>query len=381
MAHFMPWYQTPDVSGYWGWHWTMEHFTPSTTDENGRPEIASYLMPLTGPYDSRDESVLEYQMLLMRLSGIDGVIVDWYGMEDFWDYGVLNASTHALFDYVQRAGLRFAICYEDQTIKHMVENNHLPADEAEAHGQAVMQYLAETWFQADAYLKVGERPVLLVFGPQYFTTASEWETLFSELETRPALVTLDNHTESAGLSSFPWPPMWAGTDGILSRDALARYLTGFYRKADLWDYEVAGAFPGFRDIYEEAGIASETRVLDPEQGETFRYTLDLAIEQEPDVVQLITWNDYGESTSIEPTEEFGYRYLERVQATRRTTDPEGFPFAAEDLRLPLRLYELRKAYAGDAEVQAQLDGVFEAILNGDVEGAHVILADVEDRND
>jgi hypothetical protein len=230
-------------------------------------------------------------------------------------------------------------------------------------------------------LKVGERPVLLVFGPQYFTTASEWETLFSALETRPALVTLDNHTESAGLSSFPWPPMWAGTDGILSRDALARYLTGFYRKADLWDYEVAGAFPGFRDIYEEAGIASETRVLDPEQGETFRYTLDLAIEQEPDVVQLITWNDYGESTSIEPTEEFGYRYLERVQATRRTTDPEGFPFAAEDLRLPLRLYELRKAYAGDAEVQAQLDGVFEAILNGDVECAHVILADVEDRND
>jgi hypothetical protein len=89
-------------------------------------------MPLTGPYDSRDESVLEYQMLLMRLSGIDGVIVDWYGMEDFWDYGVLNASTHALFDYVQRAGLRFAICYEDQTIKHMVENNHLRADEAEA---------------------------------------------------------------------------------------------------------------------------------------------------------------------------------------------------------------------------------------------------------
>jgi len=56
-------------------------------------------------------------------------------------------------------------------------------------------------------------------------------------------------------------------------------------------------------------------------------------------------------------------------------------FTVEDLRLPLRLYELRKAYAGDAEVQAQLDGVFEAILDGDVEGAHVILADVEDRND
>jgi hypothetical protein len=341
-------------------------------------EIASYLMPLTGPYDSRDEAVLEYQVLLMRLSGIDGVIVDWYGMEDFRDYGVLNASTHALFDHVQRAGLRFAICYEDQTIKHMVENNHLWADEAEANGQAVMQYLETTWFGEDAYLKVAGRPVLLVFGPQYFTSASEWEMLFSELDVRPALVTLDGHTESAGLSSFPWPPMWAGTDGILSRDALARYLTGFYRKAALWDYQVAGAFPGFRDIYEEAGIASEARVLDPEQGETFQYTLDLAIDQEPDVVQLITWNDYGESTSLEPTEEFGYRYLERVQAARRATDPAGFPFAAEDLRLPLRLYELREAHAGDAEVQARLDGVLPAILEGDMDTVQEILAEVEE---
>ena len=51
MAHYMPWYQTPDVTGYWGWHWTMNHFNPAQTDENGRPQIASHTMPLTGPYD------------------------------------------------------------------------------------------------------------------------------------------------------------------------------------------------------------------------------------------------------------------------------------------------------------------------------------------
>ena len=128
MAHYMPWYQTPSVSGYWGWHWTMEHFDPSKTDENGRPDIASYYLPLTGPYDSSDDAMLEYQVLLMKLSGIDGVIVDWYGMEAFWDYAVLNESTHKLFDYIKKAGLRFAICYEDQTIKHMVDNNHLPVE-------------------------------------------------------------------------------------------------------------------------------------------------------------------------------------------------------------------------------------------------------------
>src|SRR5687768_13485599 len=58
MAHYMPWYQTPEVTGYWGWHWTMDHFDPSKTDANGRPEIASHYMPLTGPYDSSDPDLL-----------------------------------------------------------------------------------------------------------------------------------------------------------------------------------------------------------------------------------------------------------------------------------------------------------------------------------
>ena len=43
----------------------------------------------------------------MKLSGIDGVIVDWYGSENFWDYGLLNESTQALFKYIKKAGLTF----------------------------------------------------------------------------------------------------------------------------------------------------------------------------------------------------------------------------------------------------------------------------------
>jgi hypothetical protein len=374
MAHYMPWYQTPSVSGHWGWHWTMEHFRPSRLDENGRRAIASYYYPLTGPYDSSDDALLEYQVLLMYLSGIDGVIVDWYGTERFWDYAVLNASTNKLFTYIQWAGLRFAICYEDQTVKHMVDNEHLPVKDIYAHGQDVMRYLDDTWFQQDAYLKVLNQPVLFTFGPQYFKRALDWDTLFSVLHTRPALITLDGHTEPAGLSSYPWPPMWAGKNGVLSQEALERYLNTFYRRAKRWDYVVAGAFPGFQDIYKEAGVSTEARYLDPRDGETFRITLQLALDQHPDVIQLITWNDYGESTSIEPTEEFGYQYLEMVQEARRATDPAGFRFAAKDLRLALRLFKLRQAYADDADANALLDRVFEAILGGDLDLARNTLS-------
>lgn len=373
LAHFMPWYQTPEVSGYWGWHWTMEHFDPDTVDAEGRPEIASYTLPLTGPYDSRDPAILEYQVLLMKLSGIDGVIVDWYGIEVFWDYGVLNESTHALFDSVKAAGLQFAICYEDQSIKHMVDNKHLSSSDVYTHGQDVMRAMETDWFGDDAYLKIGGQPALFTFGPQYFKNASDWDELFSVLAVRPAFFTLDGHTESAATAAYPWPPMWASKEGVLSQEALTDYLTGFYAKAQKWPVLVGGAFPGFHDIYKDAGVSAEERILDARDGATFGETLQLALEQQPDMIQLITWNDYGEDTTIEPTEEYGYRYLEVVQETRRATDPEPFPYTPDDLRLPFLLFQLRKAHGGDAAVDAELDTAVAALYQGDVDAARTIL--------
>ncbi len=57
-------------------------------------------------------------------------------------------------------------------------------------------------------------------------------------------------------------------------------------------------------------------------------------------IQLVTWNDYGEGTMIEPTHEFGYTFLEIVQQARRKELGQAFTFTADDLRLPARLYAL-----------------------------------------
>ena len=67
-------------------------------------------------------------------------------------------------------------------------------------------------------------------------------------------------------------------------------------------------------------------------------------------IQLVTWNDYGEGTMFEPTHEQGYRSLEVVQEARRKESGGKFPFAAEDLRLPARLYALRKKPGLDSAV-------------------------------
>ncbi len=365
LAHYMPWYQTPQVSGRWGWHWTMNHF-------DAPAEIASHSTPLTGPYDSQDEAILEYQALLMKLSGIDGVIVDWYGTAHFNDYALINAATGKLFEVMTRAGLRFAICYEDRTIQTLIDGGRLNTDTALAQGQRDFEYAAEQWFGSDAYVSYQEQPLVFVFGPLYFRQLTDWETIFAGFTPTPALVTLDNYLAFGSLTNYPWPPMSLSGGIELPQAALENYLERFYRNAQRRDLVVGSAFPGFHDIYAEAGVRSSYGSIDARDGETLRSTLDLALAQGADIVQLVTWNDYGEGTTIEPTEEYGYQYLELIQAARANLDGS---FTADEnvLRLPLRLLELRRAHQGDPAVNAELDRVFAALVTGDFLRAQAIL--------
>lgn len=374
MAHYMPWYQSLKGSGAWGWHWTMNHFTPRLSDDGQWTEFASHYTPLTGLYDSSDEAILEYQVQLMKLSGIDGVIVDWYGIENFWDYGTIHASTQKLFEVIKKAGLKFVICYEDQTVKHMLENGHLQQADALAHGQDVMRYLQDTWFTDDAYLKFNGQPLLFVFGPQYFKSGEEWNGLFTALDPQPLLVTLDNPTPGAAVAAYPWPPMWASKGGVLSNEDLQAYLVDFYQKSQSWPFHAAGAFPGFDDIYQEAEVSASYGFLDAQDGQVFRTTLQQALDHNPDLIQLITWNDYGEGTVIEPTLELGYRYLETVLEARQALSGGAHPYGPADLRLPYELYQMRGQYAADAAVSSELEQASAALLAGDVPGAEEILA-------
>ena len=79
VAHYMPWFQARPFSLAYGWHWTMNRYDPAALGPDGLPRLASHYHPTIGPYDSRDPDVIEYHALLMRVAGIDGIAVDWYG--------------------------------------------------------------------------------------------------------------------------------------------------------------------------------------------------------------------------------------------------------------------------------------------------------------
>jgi hypothetical protein len=371
MVHYMPVYQSKPYSGYWGWHWTMNHYDPEILDGQGRRNIASHYYPLIGPYDSRDPDLVEYHALLMKVAGIDGAIADWSGSSNLYDYPLINQATSKLFDALSVAGLRFAVCYEDQSITQLINNRWISPAEAVFVGQLDMFYVANHWANTPTYLALEGKPVVLNFGPQYFFNEADWALILSVFSGGAQFFPLDNRLGTVAAGAFPWPPMWLSVGGVLTPEALDQYLVDFYASSATWPSVVGGAVPGFHDIYQEAGVQPSFGYLDARDGQTFSETLDRALFAQPPVIQLVTWNDFNEGTNIEPTQEFGYRYLEHVQDVARGF--RALPYTREDLPLPYTLYVLRKEFAGDAVVRAQLNEAAAFIVSGEPAQARAIF--------
>ncbi len=318
LVHYMPWFESKATSGTWGWHWTMGRFDPEQSDSKGRRAIASHYYPLIGPYDSAHADVLEYHTLLMHVAGIDGVIADWYGVEDFNDYAMIHRRTSSLFGALVRQGLKFAVCYEDRVVKAMVERGRLTAAQAVEQGKKDLRFCADHWFKAPNYVTWEGKPLVLVFGPDYLNR-SQWEAILSGLRPNPALFTL-HERRPAAVGSFAWPPMWAAKSGQLDAKGLDDYLDRFSKQDGL---KIGGAFPGFRDIYKEAGVQPSHGYLDARNGETFRHTLTRAKALGSPLVQIATWNDFGEGTCIEPAPSTGtvtWKRFRTFDGNVRTSD-------------------------------------------------------------
>jgi len=175
--------------------------------------------------------------------------------------------------------------------------------------------------------------------------------------------------------------MWLtqANGGVLSVTQLLTYLAGFEQKASVesWPAFVSSAFPRFHDIYQQAGVGSSYGFLDDRNGDTFRLTLGRAFTNTAALVQVVTWNYFGEGTIVEPTREYGYRDLGMLQDFRRQYLNPAFSRTTNDLALPWRVYQSRRAHAGNAVVAAELDAIFDNLVSGDLALAAARLTALE----
>ena len=347
LAHYMPWYQANSQSGEWGWHWTMDHFDPNEVRWDGKRKLASTDYPLIGLYDSGDRHVLECQIQQMKLAGIDGVIIDWYGVHDLNDYKMIHENAKRLVAVIKRAGLRFAICYEDRSVGEAVKKSVIKKEQTVAHALESLEWVAQNWFIDEAYLRIDGKPVLLLFGPMMLEDG-KLKQVTEKLTPKPVTFSLPHLKESGGTDSiFAWPPVDGGRR--VSDKQWKKELGDLYRKEKSEIKPIPIAFPGYRDFYERAGIRKSYGSIADRDGLTWNESLDLAFSQNSPVIQIATWNDYGEGTVVEPTTNLGYRYL--YQLSQKIKEP----VTESELALPAELLKLRKRTEQNTEIQKVLE--------------------------
>ena len=230
---------------------TKKH-NPEEMRVDGLPDLWSHYHPLIGVYHSSDPHVIECQLLQMKLAGIDGVIVDWYGISKAADYPKSHEATIAVFDMAGKLGMQFAICFEDRTIEYQVERKLLEEGDIEEHLIETLSWLQENWFQASHYVSLDGRPVLLNFGPIYVKDAAIWKRAFENLPVRPKFFALHHLWKKVGADGgFTWvyANVW---ENHPRKSEIQRRITQHYRNVSDNPQEIiASALPGFRDVYEK----------------------------------------------------------------------------------------------------------------------------------
>ncbi|HLV78907.1 MAG TPA: endo-1,3-alpha-glucanase family glycosylhydrolase [Chthonomonadaceae bacterium] len=329
LAHYMSWYQIEKGPGdatrtwaHWRWDGPGAHHDPEKRRDDGLRDIASVFYPLIGPYSSVSRAVVRYHLETARAAGIQGLIVDWYGIGDNTD-----APIPLLLEEADRLGMRIAICYEEKL--NFLWRGVKSRDEAIRDAMADLKYVVSRYTSNAAYLRRDGKPVIFQFdgwgegplGPKYFTP----EELKRILGSLPAPVaycrqglTPAYHPEIPG--AFQW---WSSS---------AADIRGFAEQARQMVQEGKLAFfaneisPGFDDTG-VWGWGDGARVTPRAGLSLLRATFDLAFTAHPELVQIVTWNDFNEGTVVEPTREHGFQYLDALatwwaQKRGTTTDLE-----------------------------------------------------------
>ena len=199
-----------------------------------------------------------------------------------------------------------------------------------------LRYLAENFFKDDSYVKVEGRPLLLDFGPIQMESPKDWYRSFSILTTKPMFLVLEGKMGSVNNATYS-----DNAQGVYT------WVNPNPNYAIAKDYKcfVGGAMPGFWDYYKEGEGGTGYQTYSAENGALFQRQLDAARQAGLKYLQISTWNDYGEGTTIEPTLEYGYKYLLMLQKFT------GVSYQQADLELIYRWYQARVAQPNNAKVK------------------------------
>lgn len=314
IAHYLPWFETDlnDPKDPWK-HWVWKHpkadHDPTRTRADGLRDIASVNYPLIGPYSSDAPNVIRYHLKTMKAAGIDAVAFLWYGPDN-----PIDKRVKLVLDESQKLGMRVAICYEE---KLNWPPYRFPQQRSEIVTQTIsdLNYIIKHYVNHPAYLRRNNVPFIFQFnysgadelGPRNILPG-EFQAILSALD-EPLIYGRQNLHEAyhpTVQSAFVWFDMgnWPKTFGQRAEQLRKDATLLFY---------MTMICPGFNDTG-VWGWSSHPRISnDYGSITTLNQTLQIANQHHPELIQIVTWNDFNEGTVIEPTVDNGMKNLDKIE--------------------------------------------------------------------
>jgi hypothetical protein len=246
-------------------------------------------------YDSADPAQVHRQIVDMISRGIDGIIVDWYGIEctNAKQCDHENAAMIALLNEAeQHPGFEVAVGQDWGDLNKERKSERMEDLISD------LNYVHVNFEPSPNYMRRNGRPVIIFFGIE--TSAINWSKVRKSVQGSPLFVFMNSggFSEPQSDGSFAWPqPTHSGTDIGLS------YLDRFYKVALAKSSELAigSAYKGFNDSLASWGQRNK---INQQCGQTWLASFAEAGKyyssaNQLENLQIATWNDYEEGTEIE----------------------------------------------------------------------------------
>ncbi len=268
--------------------------------------------PLLGRYTSDDRTVMRQHIQWAQDAGIDGFLVSWKSTE------VLDRRLEQLTELAEEEDFKLAIVYEGLDFYR----NPLPVDQ-----------IAN---DLDHFIELfSHRPPFLIYSKPLVVWSGTWE--FSEEEIRQvtqsrrsALLLLASEKNLEGYQRvaslvdgdmYYWSSVNPDTN-TRYEDKLKQMSVEIHKNGGLW---IAPAAPGFN-----ATLVGGTSDVDRKNGDTLQIEISTAMASSPDILGIISWNEFSENTHIEPSEKYGTLYLDVLRRIDNTPLPNTGSFDSSD---------------------------------------------------
>jgi hypothetical protein len=112
--------------------------------------------------------------------------------------------------------------------------------------------------------------------------------------------------------AYYWSSVNPDTDPTYA-NKLTAMATAIHQAGKYW---IAPFAPGF-----DARLVGGSNVVNRKDGQTLRIEYGNALRASPDMLGLISWNEFSENSYVEPSQNYGHRYLDVLHDLRAGPDP------------------------------------------------------------